>query len=129
MDWTTFLNSLLVTFKPYLLTLVGLIVLDVMLGVASGLKSGTFQWRQLADFYKQSVVPGLMGWIGLTIATYLVMPSLLGASADVLSQVTATVAWGTVVATLLSSIVKSATELYSLKLPTTPPVPPAAKTG
>ena len=38
-------------------TLIGLILLDVVLGVAAALRIGVFNWRRLGQFYSSNVLP------------------------------------------------------------------------
>lgn len=99
------------TYRPQVLTLVGLIVADVVLGVAAALKSGAFDWQKLAGFYRSQVLPALVGWLGVTIALYLVTPALLGELADAINQVAANALWGTAVASVGASALKSLAEL------------------
>jgi hypothetical protein len=111
-----FIQQLLDTYQPFLLTLVGLIVLDVLLGIASGLRQGQFQWSMMANFYKTDVLPDIIGWVAFVIATYLVAPELLGNYAGVVSQGVVTLAWGTIVVTLGVSIAKSAAEVLNINI-------------
>jgi hypothetical protein len=138
-DWNAFLDKLVLIYRPYLLTLLGLMLADVALGIAVGLKSRTFAWSRVADFYRCTVAPGLLGWVGLTIATYLVVPTLLNPYQDLISQAVCTLAWAAVVASLAASLGKSLQELYGFQLklpfglggratvePARPPDPPSA---
>ncbi len=120
MDWAALLSQLITTYQPYVLTLLGAILADVVLGIAASLKTKTFDWQKLANFYRSDVAPGLLGWVGLTIATYLVVPDVLGAMRETVSQGVATLAWGAMMATLGGSIVKSARELYGIQIPMPP---------
>jgi hypothetical protein len=72
------LTKVFEAYKGHMATMVAVIVLDVIFGVSSALKSGKFDWTKLADFYKSTVVPGLLGWVGITAATYVITPGLLG---------------------------------------------------
>ena len=115
-NWTVFFQTLVTTYAPYLETLLGLVILDVIFGVAAALRKGQFQWAAIANFYKSSVLPDVLGWLGLVIATYLVAPGLLGAYANIVSQSIVTLAWLTVVATLGLSIIKSASEVLNINI-------------
>ena len=42
--------------------LLGLAVLDVVLGVALGIKTGTFAWGEVARFLKTNVAPYILVW-------------------------------------------------------------------
>jgi len=103
--------AVLEQYRPQALTLVGLILADVVLGVAVAVRSGAFQWRKLGDFYRVQVLPSLIGWFGVTLAIYLVTPSVLGGAADWLNLVVANALWGTAVASVGASALQSLTEL------------------
>jgi zinc transporter ZupT len=114
MDASAFLGvvvAVLEQYRPQALTLVGLILADVVLGVAVAVRSGQFQWRKLADFYRVQVLPSLIGWLGVTLALYLVTPAILGGAADWLNLVVANALWGTAVASVGASALQSVTEL------------------
>lgn len=98
-------------YRPQVLTLVGLIVADVVLGAAAAVKVGVFDWQKLAGFYKTQVLPSLIGWLGVTLALYLVTPALLGDLADAINTVAANALWGTAVASVGASALKSLAEL------------------
>jgi len=90
--------------SPLVKTMLGLIAADVIVGVASAIKQGVFQWRKLADFYRTNVVPYVLTYLGLYIAAELVVPELMGGHADVVSQAVVTLAWGSIVYNLATSI-------------------------
>jgi len=74
---------------PVLATLFGLITLDVLLGVAVALRTGTFKWQVVATFYKTNVLP--YGLAALAIAgaaafvSYDLLPPVFRAEAASLS--------------------------------------------
>jgi hypothetical protein len=49
-------------FVNALLGILALITIDLVFGVAVALKTKIYAWSQLADFYRTSVMPGLLGW-------------------------------------------------------------------
>jgi hypothetical protein len=49
-------------FLQALAGLLALILLDVVFGVSVAIKAGKFEWSALANFYRTSVVPNLLGW-------------------------------------------------------------------
>lgn len=57
MDILLFFSTLMVMVGPVLTTLAGLITVDLLLGVAVALRSGTFKWFEVANFYKTNVLP------------------------------------------------------------------------
>ena len=50
-----------------IIVILGLIALDLVLGVAAALKRKEFDWRKLGDFYLTTVAPKLIGYIALHI--------------------------------------------------------------
>lgn len=54
------------------------IVLDFVLGVSVAIKDNKFEWSKLADFYRSTVVPSLIGWmvadILLRVGAYYQLP-------------------------------------------------------
>lgn len=101
------------SYRVQILTLVGLILLDVVMGVASAIKAKAFKWNKLADFYCTTVLPQLIGWIGLTVTMHLVVPDVYG----VASSATANLAWATIVANLGASVGKSFKEVFGADAP------------
>lgn len=49
-------------FVNALLGVLALVVLDLVFGIAVAIKTKTFKWSELADFYRSSVVPSVFGW-------------------------------------------------------------------
>lgn len=98
-------------YRPQFLTLFGLILADLILGVAVAVRAGVFQWRKVGDFYRVQVLPSLIGWVGVTLALYLVTPTLLGGAADAFNVVAANALWGTAVASVGASALQSLSEL------------------
>jgi hypothetical protein len=84
------------------LLIVVLIAIDLVTGIISALRSGVFVWKRVADFYRASVLPGVLGY-GLVYAIALGadrFPEVRGL-VEVLTQ------WagaGLVIAALLGSI-------------------------
>jgi len=106
------------------LALVVLIAADVILGIASAVKRGVFQWDVVANFYRTNVVPKLVGWLGLQLVVYAVsLPGVI----DVIGVPTwvdpavATASLVAVGASLLNSIYDNARELFNI-----PALPPSA---
>jgi hypothetical protein len=93
-------------------TLGGLIVLDVLLGIASALRRGVFDWAQLANFYRTMVMPYIIGYLALWLAVgFIIPPEALGPGLD-FNEAAVTTAWAVLVATLGSSIAGNFTGLY-----------------
>lgn len=117
-DWAALLDTLVATYWPYVSLFLAAVIVDLGCGVGAALKTNTFQWAKLTDFYSKQVLPGLLGWFSLTIGLYLIMPHVLsGTLANTISQGTATAAWASIMATLAASIGKSVKELFGVNLP------------
>lgn len=94
-------------------TLAGLILLDVVLGIAKSIKLSVFEWSKLADFYQTNVLPYLLGYIVLYFVIGYVIPvDQLGQLGEPITQATVTLAWSTLVLRLGKSIKDSISVLY-----------------
>ena len=78
----------------------GLIALDLVMGVSAALKTNTFDWGKLGQFYLTMVAPYVLTYAGL-YAVDLFVPDLLGAFLDAALVVAA---FGAITTNLLSSI-------------------------
>ena len=106
------------TYSKHALALVGLIILDVLLGVAVAIRKKLFDWSQLGDFYLSMVLPMLIGWVGFIIITNLASKEVLGPEFGVIvGDVVIWASWLAVVATIGKSIIVNAKGLYGSMLP------------
>lgn len=97
-------------------TLIGLIFIDVILGVAAAIRQGRFQWSVVAQFYRTMVLPYVLGYLALVIGVeYLIPPEALAGFGDIVNKATVTLAWGALVMNLLASIKDNLTALYQGK--------------
>lgn len=48
--------------------LLGLIGLDLALGVAAAIRRGEFDWEEVGRFYQTAVLPGVLGYLALYVA-------------------------------------------------------------
>jgi len=83
-----------------LYTILGLIVLDVVLGMAVAIKNGRFEWYKVGQFYRTMVAPYVIGYLALYVM-FGVVEGLEGLVGKGLHYV----AFGAIVANLLGSIV------------------------
>jgi len=105
------LDKLLATIDRFfrdarLYVILGLIGLDVVLGVAAALKTGKFDWHRLGDFYKTMVAPYVLGYLALYV-TFQLLPEVVGMVGEagaVAGEVMVTVAFATIVVNLVASI-------------------------
>ena len=112
-----------------LLTLLGLILLQIILAVALALKQGKFEWRKLADFYRALVLPYILGWLALVIGARLISTELLGTQYQMIVGDSVTwLAWLAVVASLGARILSTAQDIYGSLIPIKLPTDPANST-
>lgn len=98
--------------------LIGLIAVDVLLGVALAIKQGLFDWKKLSDFYLKMIIPYLIGWVAFSILTKFVAPVVLPAqSANLISDGLAGVAWGAIVVTMARRIYENGRAIYGELFP------------
>ena len=81
----------------------GLVALDLIMGVAGAIKTGTFDWSKLGQFYLTNIVPYVLSYAGI-YAVDLFVPDLLGAYMD---AALVAIAFGAITTNLLASIGKN----------------------
>jgi hypothetical protein len=117
------IESLAREYGPYLLALIGLIFADVLLGIASALRRKVFKWEELANFYRENVIPKLLGWVAVNVLSYLALNHtqvLPPGSEAYVGPVVTFGTWGAVVATLTRSMYTNLREIYASPSPVTP---------
>lgn len=93
--------------------IVGLILLDLIFGIAAALRTGVFRWGAVATFYKTNVLPYILGYIVLFVAIrFIIPPGALAGYGNELSDGAVLVAWGTLFATLFNSVLVNFRTLY-----------------
>jgi len=92
-------------------TLLALIALDVLMGIAAALKSKQFQWAEIGRFYSSTVVPVFVGYAALRATLPFIASELLGPGGEWLTEGLATAFWLAGVATLIASVAKSVATL------------------
>jgi len=114
MDFQYLLDLIVAFFVSWQVkTLIGLILLDVVLGVAAALRSGVFDWKRLGQFYSSNVLPYVLGFLAFYVAVgYIIPPESLGNLGEPINEATVTLAWGVLVATLVGSILGNFNILY-----------------
>lgn len=95
-----------------ILVILGLILLDLVLGVGSALKHKVFEWRKLGDFYLTGVLPKLIGYIAL----HIVIDAVAGVD-NIIGSGAQWAAFAVLVASLLGSIAANFKEIYGQELP------------
>jgi hypothetical protein len=110
--------ELILSYSKHLLALVGLIILDVLLGIALSIRRKQFDWGSVGDFYYSMVLPMLIGWVGFIVIVRLASAEVLGTEYGVIVGDTVVwMAWLAVVATLGASIIRNAKFLYGTLIP------------
>lgn len=101
-----------------LLTLTGLILLQVILAVALAIREKKFDWKQLANFYRTMVAPFVVGWLAFVFVVKLISVDMLGPQYSGLVDDGVTwLSWLAVVSSLGARIYKTAKDLYGSLLP------------
>jgi len=59
-----------------LLTILALVALNLVLGIAVAIRKEVFEWKKLGDFYRKYVLPDVLGYIGV-YAIDMLMPDLM----------------------------------------------------
>lgn len=88
--------------------ILGLIFLDVVLGIAQAIRQKMFSPSLMADFYLSNILPYVIGYGALYVGIYVILPKEFGFLPDTL----VTLAWSTLVTALLGSILKNLASLY-----------------
>ena len=96
---------------PRVQTIVGLILVDVVLGVAAAIRLGEFDLRKLSDYYKTMVLPYLLGYLAFYAGAKIIVADLLGPQAYLVSEAMITMAWLTLVGSLAQRIIENAKKL------------------
>lgn len=101
-----------------LLTLLGLILLQVILAVALAIRDKVFDWRKLADFYRVMVLPFVVGWLAFVFVARLITADLLGEQYSVIIGDGVTwLSWLALVASLAGRIIETVKLLYGNMMP------------
>lgn len=109
------LQKLVEVLTPYqtpALALIALIVINVLTGVASALRSKSFDLQKLADFHRVSVLPQLVGWLSISALTSIATQAVL--DPQLASAISGAQAWGmygSSVASLIASIRQNVDEI------------------
>lgn len=77
--WATIVTAVYAFFRdPRVLTIAGLILLDVLLGIARALREGKFDVAKVAQFYKTMVIPYVIGYLAFYLFAKIAVEDLLG---------------------------------------------------
>ena len=92
---------------PQIMAVMGLIVADLILGVAVAMKKGIFDWTQLSDFLQTNVLPKLLGWMAAEVIIRTVASEYLQPPFDVIGPGIAMAAFLAVIGALAGSIIRN----------------------
>jgi hypothetical protein len=115
-DYLNMFLTLLATFFAswQVRTIGALILTDVVFGVMIALRTSTFNFQKLADFYKSMVLPYILGYLVLYLVVGFVLPpNGDGGTLDILNQASVTLAWAALAGTLLASLKEKWSAIYS----------------
>jgi phosphatidylglycerophosphate synthase len=103
--------------SPKLLTLFGLILLDVLMGIARAVHQGQFEWKKVGQFYKSMVLPYIIGWLAVSLTIWMISLEMLPAEVSVwLNPALLWTTWLVVAATIGGSIKENVVALYQARL-------------
>jgi len=85
-------------------TILALILLDIIMGIAAALRTDTFRWAEVGRFYKTTVAPIFIGYIAVRILVPYIAIDMLGPDDGWVGDTLVTVLWTFGVAVLVASI-------------------------
>ncbi len=88
-------------------TILVLILVDVVMGIAAAIKAGKFDLQAVGKFYKTMIVPFVLGYAAIFAASKLLLGEWLGPYGFILSEGVVSMAWLAIVASLVGSIVRN----------------------
>lgn len=92
--------------------ILGLVLCDVVLGVAAASKYGDFDWSALGLFYKTNVLPYLLGYLVLFGTVHFIFPADVPGVSEYLNFALVNAAWAALILPLVRSVLKNGRELY-----------------
>ena len=103
MDWN-YLVSLIGRFfaDPRVLTILGMILLDVVLAISAAIKLKEFDWKRLPEFYQTMVLPYVLGYLAAYTASFLIIGDWAG---GLPVEIIVTILWSAIVGNLGASII------------------------
>lgn len=103
-DWSILLE-LMAEFQVW--TILALIGLDLILGVAAAIKHKEFDWKKLGQFYRSNILPYVLGYVGSALV-FRFAGQYIG---EWLSDSIVSVTFGAIAVNLVSSIVANVKKL------------------
>lgn len=84
------------------LTVLGMILLDVALAISEAIKTGTFDWKRLPEFYRSMVMPYVVGYAAAYGAAHIIVGEWAG---GLPVEIIVSVLWAAIVGNLGASII------------------------
>lgn len=82
-----------------------LVIVHLLLKVADAIRTATFDFRILALFYRERVVPYVVGALAIYLASKNVPAAVVGPYANIVSEGMFTIAWLFLIANIIADIV------------------------
>ncbi len=94
--------------------IMGLVTVDVLLGIARAIRLKEFKWQRMAAFYRTMVVPYIIGYVAVIAAAKFIGEATLPEPYGfIVSATMIGLAWVSLVGTLARSCWSNARELWS----------------
>lgn len=108
-----------------------LVIVDVITGVASASHRGQFHWSKIADTYRTTIVPVVLGWVGVSLLAEglalglqtALTPEAAALATPLLSPLTPATFYALAFFRLLNSIYTNGREIMADSPPPTPFLP------
>lgn len=82
-----------------------LVVLHLLLKVADAIRTATFDFRLLALFYRERIVPYVVGALAMYLASKNIPAAVLGPYANIVGEGMFTIAWLFLIANIVADII------------------------
>lgn len=109
--------EVLTPYQTPALALVALIAINVLTGVGAAVRAKVFDLQKLAEFYRVSVIPNLIGWLAISALTSIATQAFLEKSlAETISGAQAWSMYSAAALSLLASIRENIAEIQKPSL-------------
>jgi len=108
MDFQNVLGYVLAFFQDGRVgTIGGLILIDVVFGIAKSIKVGQFEWKKVGQFYQTNVLPYVLGYLALFIGAKFISADWVGPAQWLVADGAIWAVWAAIVVSLAASILES----------------------
>ncbi len=124
MDIAAFLANVPAILGQHLATILGLIFMDVVIGVALAVKEKRFAWNAVASFYSTNVLPYGLGYLAVAGGLLFISPELLPSGVgDALASIGTWLGFGAVASQIVfGSLLPNAKDLIVGQFTGEPPI-------